>query len=300
MLSIIHFSHFQIFVHLPAVSIIVQQDDLVQTQPIKEWTINRCVNCNEITHGINLTENTCLLNSALLVSRYFFTPKRNNNKISLFFFQTNDEEVNRLKTVENFSSIFNILINKNSINFDFHGKILKNDPKLYNLTQFYHETVQNEMSAVEERIRNFSEKQYDQLKIFREKAEQEYEIVAGLAKRKQIIISTEINPTGKLFSLETPPLTPENSQMAIESSPPLNQQKMIGNWQPTLKLTGVLKNSNRNMIQGNTARVDTECIFDLEDMDDAYLRDNQNMSEAETDDEDDGEYFFISCFYDGR
>lgn len=155
------------------------------------------------------------------------------------------------------------------------------------------------MSAVEERIRNFSEKQYDLLKIFREKAEQEYEIVAGLAKRKQIMISTEINPTGKLFSLETPPLTPENSQMAIESSPPLNQQKLIGNWQPTLKLTGVLKNSNRNTltVQSNNARVDTECIFDLEDMDDAYLRDNHNMSEAETDDEDDGEFLFFSLIF---
>lgn len=147
------------------------------------------------------------------------------------------------------------------------------------------------MLAVEERIRNFSEKQYDQLKVFREKAEQEYEIVAGLAKRKQIMISTEINPTGKLFSLETPPLTPENSQMAIESSPPLNQQKLIGNWQPTLKLTGVLKNSNRNTL--TVQRTDTECIFDLEDMDDAYLRDNQNMSEAETDDEDDGKCLFF-------
>jgi hypothetical protein len=116
-------------------------DSLLQLMAVGvSWNLNRCLNCNTITHATNATDKTFLVNSKLL---------------------TNQMEINKLKTHDHYSPIFRILLNE-SDSTDPPARpnktnVINETPKIKKLSQMKQEYLQNETEAANERIMKIKE-----------------------------------------------------------------------------------------------------------------------------------------------
>lgn len=110
-----------------------------------------------------------------------------------------------------------------------------------------HEAIQQETTAVEERIRLYTEQQYAMLKMQRLRFEQEFNSLCSVINSVPELLLTSGNgdtsPTttagdNDILSgannnsskslMETPPATPDNTPMSIGNSPPMGANSATG------------------------------------------------------------------------
>jgi hypothetical protein len=177
-------------------------------------------------------------------------------------------EITNLKTSDSYSKTFKILIKQISRDFiDYYGgnnnkNIVLDSPRLKNLNNCLRHALQQETAATDERIRQFTEQQFQLLKEYRSRAEYELNYLVDLVQRvpeQNVDASThsvdsvlttkmmmadnggglKLTGLGAPGNLDTPPATPDAipMPMSIGNSPPLS---MGGNKTP-IKYVSALK-----------------------------------------------------------
>lgn len=150
------------------------------------------------------------------------------------------------KTMPTYSAAFGILCNRNAekdirnctdSNID-HGKYAK-------LTKRFRESVQAEIAATDERIRQYTSDQYTQLRDYRERVEMDYRLLFNALQ--ELPDETEVNraisvdsSTNAKYVLDTPPATPDSTPMSIGNSPVYKQQSQPATIDSIVPRTGVL------------------------------------------------------------
>ncbi|XP_037940984.1 uncharacterized protein LOC119673939, partial [Teleopsis dalmanni] len=158
--------------------------DIPQPQSTQSWQISICINCNSVLCAKRVQTAggpgaQFLLNSTLL---------------------TNFDEIVQRRSDKSFSDTFRILIidhpqNEDTpttppINFSI-GSLKSNmnttpdtkQQRLRQLQQYLQQRQKLEIAETDERIRRYTEQQFALLKSFREKSEQEYDLLARLIQR---------------------------------------------------------------------------------------------------------------------
>lgn len=238
------------------------QKDLVLTIPIRNWEINYCLNCNTITHAVQPTTSTLVINDSL---------------------QKKYEDLVASKADQSFSSTFGItMINHHHYNNHHHQQPppqhlhqlhnnhdqfpqkpqlnhkTKSDEhllRLKNLEKTLEQRIRTEIAETDERIARYSEQQFALLKNFREKSESEYQNLVSLVQNvpenlfemqfssnddnddqqqpehptsSDASDTSAINNTSdtqqQITSFDTPPATPESTPMSVGNSPVFRQQ----------------------------------------------------------------------------
>lgn len=196
-----------------------EQSALVQVIILDEWHLNRCVNCKEIAFAANELNQMYLINSAL---------------------STNPAEIEKIKSSSVYSHIFRVAMVQSEF-MDLRDKPAYADkPRIKNLQEQVHAAIQNETTAVEEKIRLFTEQQYAMLKMLKMRAEQEFHTLCSvincvpehIINIHQSTIHADDNTSDLIASknnaavaapslMETPPATPDNTPMSVGNSPPM-------------------------------------------------------------------------------
>lgn len=151
-------------------SVTIHQRDLVCQLPCHSWILDICINCNTAICAKHTTDSTYLLNSNLLMSH---------------------EEILQRRAEKSFSETFGILImNHQQTELQhqvddnpFHIKSNKSNNRLRSLTHSLQSRLQKEIADTDERIHRYTEQQFALLKSFREKSEQEYQILVSLVNQ---------------------------------------------------------------------------------------------------------------------
>ncbi|CAG9764597.1 unnamed protein product [Ceutorhynchus assimilis] len=139
---------------------------LIRTRSVGLWNITYCLNCDVQTHAIHKEKGATyvLVHTKLL----------------------NEEAINNLKSSDLVSTIYNIVVNPNAIGLDnsipvtYHNKRV--DKCLKDLNDIVTECIRKEQVAVEERIKKYSDEQYELLNILKDKAYKEREALVRVVQ----------------------------------------------------------------------------------------------------------------------
>ncbi|XP_030748874.1 uncharacterized protein LOC115876967 [Sitophilus oryzae] len=161
---------------------------LVFNYSIGLWTISRCINCNIQTYAIHRDRGTScgLINSKL----------------------QNEEAINNIKSSNLFSNIFQIVVNPIDIGADNAGVDTYLTKDVGNILESINDVVTNyirkEEVSVEEKIRKFTEEEYERLNDAKNKAFKEraalVRIIQNAAKEANICKSPKSLKSSGLFS----------------------------------------------------------------------------------------------------
>ncbi|XP_008208814.1 lobe protein isoform X1 [Nasonia vitripennis] len=262
-----------------------EQPGLVEVRNVGAWAIHRCYNCFMFTHAVHREYGA----ASVLI---------NTNVI------TSDDEIAQLKASPNYSPVFRIVIDHSKIdNLDSLQPLTKYSVSqlsstlrlaLGGLEQQLEEAIQRQALLVDERIRAFTQEQYQILEEFRERAHNEHALLARL------IYSEQQNIVGST-NLETPPATPETVQPSKPTSEndAVDATVQFDSGNPVLREHSPSKSNKAvhaiNGIHNNETRTrklsnyDGEALFMLEGMDDTPLPIRQlQASDQESDTDDSG------------
>ncbi|KAK9879218.1 hypothetical protein WA026_004063 [Henosepilachna vigintioctopunctata] len=132
---------------------------LVETREVGSWIIHYCINCKVQTHAVHKEKGaSCVLvNSNLLTS----------------------DAINKLRNSENFSKLYGIVIQSVEVNDEYEDTFYPSGVEsiVRGLKQILTENMRKEAALVEERIKKFSEEQYNRLDHLREKLFSEEEML---------------------------------------------------------------------------------------------------------------------------
>lgn len=198
---------------LTTVKISVQQCDLVQVVTIDEWDIHQCIHCKNVTHAVN-GQCQYLLNSESSI---------------------NHTDLMALKQHDNYSSTFGILINAHLTDYNKLQKNNNDDVKCEELERSFRDALKRQYDETAQRIKEYSDQQFELLRITREKADLEYKFLAEEIRTvpdwNPVRISgseeTPLNHLTMKTVLDTPPATPESIPMSIGNSPNFKQQTNV-------------------------------------------------------------------------
>ncbi|GAB0099466.1 hypothetical protein DMENIID0001_153260 [Sergentomyia squamirostris] len=260
------------------VSLKKEQPDLVHVVTLANWSIIQCINCRHLcVYATFEKEDVVLINSNLM---------------------TNQEEINLQRGSNSYSPVFRILMDQQFPEDDIFrpNKLVQTHPKVKSLTQQFQQHIQRETAATDERIQRFTEHQFTLLKMFRERAEQELQILMSLVCRlpDNLTLLPETRQQQAISTnLETPPSTPD-TPMTIGTSPPIavrvTQALAIstsssGASSP-MPSRGKRHSGNRSgeSWRGRHADADLECFFPMEGMEDSAPVGCQDMSDLDESD----------------
>ncbi|KAJ8667669.1 hypothetical protein QAD02_009332 [Eretmocerus hayati] len=261
-----------------------EQPGLVETRIIGAWVVHRCYNCMTYTHAVHRE-----FGAAMVLIRC--------NLI------TSEEEIINLKASPGYSSVFRIVISHSKIDqldmFEPPPKLsvcqLPSNLRLAlgGLEQQLNEAIQRQALLTAERIKSFTEEQYQILETFKERAHNEHSFLAKL-------ICTEHQNLSGSANLETPPATPETNQPNKSTSESdvvdatiINNQRNLPYKKPLPKpvkgVHPVNGTSDNNHLQKEPVSSDGETLFLLEGMDEPLLHGKPfQVSDLESDSEDSG------------
>lgn len=111
--------------------------------------------------------------------------------IYLFMLQTTQERINNLKKSNNYSPVFNLLVpevtndiemkenvdTNNFINSD-RNVWLPTQQVIGSLSKQMNQTLQSQLEAVEESVRQFRDQKYAEFEAYRERAQRDHKILA--------------------------------------------------------------------------------------------------------------------------
>ncbi|XP_026478459.1 uncharacterized protein LOC113384902 isoform X1 [Ctenocephalides felis] len=273
-------------------SIAKQQPCLLQSENSQGWILHKCLNCNMHTHAIQKDSNrTIVVNLGLL---------------------SDTAEINSLRKSEKFSPIFKVVINHSNVSDEIHVPTIKStvsqssDPlqtALSNLQQQLTRTMQQEMQATEQRIRNYQEEQYLQLEEFREKAHNDYNALAGTImlptnQSTMAIVNMSSQQIGKdkpkieLTAAISPPLATNSSSTnsSIGISPVRSSEMLSSDLDIQSRTSGETRSphSSSRPFKSTKSNVDCEGLFDLEGMDDEHDQEDAAGNDSDSSNESDG------------
>lgn len=187
-----------------------EQSGLVESENIGSWIVNKCNNCNMLTHAVHKDHGA----AKVLI---------NTNMIMSF------DEIQKLKTSPNYSNIFKILIDHSGDDSEYlpvptkySVSQLSNNLQLAltNIQQQLEQSVQRKSSEIEKKIREFTAEQYQHLEEYREQAHKEHRLLARLICNQT---STKTSPPPPLPL----PLTTTTTPTITTSVPPLISSSKI-------------------------------------------------------------------------
>lgn len=221
--------------------------------------------------------------------------------------QTTSEDINKIKGSDSYSPAFKIAINNELLKLNVFGYRRSDTLMSYVLAlkERYQKMLMDEMKATEKRISDYREQQLKMFDNFKERTEIEYNVLV-----RQLSNAPDDNTnigalSPKLANFDTPPTTPDSAP--IESSPPFKQQKTV--WPSTIVTSPngkVIKSNNKvsaedvnskttplawvpvypKKIVNNKESADSDCLFDLEGLEDYDMNGDVQYNHMDDDDED--------------
>ncbi|XP_050306083.1 uncharacterized protein LOC126743153 [Anthonomus grandis grandis] len=151
---------------------------LVQCRRAGLWNVTTCLNCEVETHAVH--------------------KEKGASGVIVYAKLLNQEEINNIKSSDLISSIFHIIVNPNSSVAENTEVQTYHNPKvnkyIRDLNDVMTEVIRKEQAAVEERIKKYSDEQYEQLNILKDKAYKEREALVKTIQNA----AKESNPEGDL------------------------------------------------------------------------------------------------------
>ncbi|CAD1480628.1 unnamed protein product [Heterotrigona itama] len=267
-----------------------EQPGLMEIRNVGSWVVHRCYNCSMYTHAVHRDHGAALvlINTDIV---------------------TSPEEINKLRSDPDYSSVFRIVIALTLDELDYFQQPTKfsvsqlpNNVQvaLGGLQQQLEEAVQRQSAEIENKIRAFTTEQYQLLEQFRERAHNEHRLL------RRLICKGEERLTD---NIETPPTTPDSFTTSLTTSTTntvntsqivSNETKIIAN--SNVKYETGAKNSSNSLVNGNvdkkdriyiytkeSTNFDTEALFPLEGMEDTLNTDQVQSSEEGSDTDDSGQ-----------
>ncbi|KPI91227.1 hypothetical protein RR46_14731 [Papilio xuthus] len=228
------------------IKIHVAQPALVGRQSVGRWTIESCLGCAQTTHAISHDR------SIVLVSKST---------------QTTLERVNNLKKSPNFSPVFNMLVPEvtNDVemkeNVDTNNVIKQNNsfpPTLQaigTLSKQLSQTLQSQLEAVEETVRQFRDQKYAEFEAYRERAQRDHKILSSIVSKARRNVENDNWRTDS--SLDNGPPSP--------LLPP-QQRRRLSSIKDAKKIPQNISKTNTQLSHEEDS-LDAEDIFDLDGMD---------------------------------
>ncbi|KAG7305412.1 hypothetical protein JYU34_009481 [Plutella xylostella] len=231
-----------------SLKISIAQSALTGSRTVGRWTIHFCLACGQTTHAT--------------------AQDRPHMALICQAIQTTAENVNNLKKSSNFSLVFNLLVPE--MNGDVEMKenidtsnLLVSDKLIWPpaqqvigmLSKQLSQTLQSQLEAIEETVRQFRDQKYAEFEAYREKAQRDHKILAS-------IVSKARNTGSDGWRMDT---TVDNGPPSPQL-PPL-QRRRLSSIKDAKKISqNHVKNSQRNLPPEEDS-LDAEDIFDLEGMD---------------------------------
>uniref|UniRef100_A0A1B6GHX9 Uncharacterized protein n=1 Tax=Cuerna arida TaxID=1464854 RepID=A0A1B6GHX9_9HEMI len=217
-----------------------EQPALVEVDICGDWVINRCLNCGIYTHALDASTAVVLVSRALL---------------------TKPQEIAALKNSEKYSPAFNIVIESSEEDVNVPVTGVHNNAVGGGLQQQLTEWIKRESAQTEERVRQFSEKQYEALDELRTRVHRDHHILSRIlaisTKRSKVDVA-EAWKKAPQFSSATSPKPPSPLQTRPIPSDPISAIA-----QP--KKPAQVANRPKNLPRKPS--VDAEGLFDLDGMD---------------------------------
>uniref|UniRef100_A0A6P7F8S3 Uncharacterized protein LOC114325907 n=1 Tax=Diabrotica virgifera virgifera TaxID=50390 RepID=A0A6P7F8S3_DIAVI len=235
------------------------QPGLVQTRTVGHWNINCCINCIKETYAVHKDKGaSCVLICAKLLD---------------------SKSIERIMAEQvTLSKVFNIVINPSDI---------KENAKILNLYQHcdieaivksirehMSEFLRKEMVAVEERIKKYSEEQYEILNNLKDAAYEEHDSLVKLAQS----LTDQTKPEST-----KPPMEPTEAKEAIPKSFNLNEQINLRSTEKTKQLRHTPKRQ-RSTPAATISSFDAEGLFDFEGSDGLNSLSESDIGESDKDD----------------
>ncbi|KAG6453784.1 hypothetical protein O3G_MSEX008330 [Manduca sexta] len=223
----------------------VVQQALAGTHVVGRWTIHTCLACDQITHAILQDKNAL---SVMLIPKTL---------------QTSSDRVNYLKKSHNFSPVFNLLVPEvtNDIemkeNVDTNNFMVSEKKRwppshqvIGTLSKQLNQTLQSQLEAVEETVRQFRDQKYAEFEAYRERAQRDHKILASIISKAQ---NNGENDWRVDTSLDNGPPSPQ--------LPPL-QRRRLSSLKDAKKAQNIIKPNKT--IPAEEDSLDAEDLFDLE------------------------------------
>ncbi|CAH0386891.1 unnamed protein product [Bemisia tabaci] len=252
----------------------VQQCNLVSTRECGSWILNYCINCSTNTHAVSLEKNTVIL----LVHKSLM---RDPSEVSL------------LRLSENFSPVFNIIVDPVSDTLSpIPAKLSVSkslQPALATLHRQLENYIQQKTVETEQTIQKFKEEQYLKLDNMKTLALQNHQalmrvlVESNSSSNSSFELSTEdwqpLNPAPS--KVEKPQVLKQSSSIQTPSKSEMNFSPIKGSQPMAMARPRVLSNCV-------AASLDSEGLFTLEGMEDENTNIEQPVaSEDELSDTDD-------------
>ncbi|CAH2979513.1 unnamed protein product [Chilo suppressalis] len=244
---------FQNMLTVPADSLksFVAQQALVGQRIVGRWTLHSCLACGQTTHAI--------LHDKLSASNLALLPKS---------LQTTLEKMNTLKKSSNFSPVFNLLVPEITHDIEMKENIDTNNVKVNdkrawapaqhvigNLSKQLSKTLQSQLEAVEDSVRQYRDQKYAEFEAYRERAQRDHKILASIINKAQSNVDN--NGWQADTSLDNGPPSPQ--------IPPL-QRRRLSSFKDAKKLAQNIIKPVQNFPPEEDS-LDAEDLFELEGTD---------------------------------
>ncbi|XP_049865341.1 uncharacterized protein LOC126366293 [Pectinophora gossypiella] len=222
------------------------QPALLGQRPVGRWLINSCIACGQTTHAV-LTD-------------------RPNIVLICKSINTTLERVNSLKKSKNFSPVFHLLVPEVSRDIEMKenvdtSNLIFSDRKswppqqvLGTLSKQLNQTLQAQLEAMEESVRQFRDQKYAEFEAFRERAHRDHKILTSIISKARK--SSESEGWRIDAGLDNGPPSPQ--------LPPL-QRRRLSSFKDAKKLSQVAK--PKKQLPPEEDSLEAEDIFDLEGTD---------------------------------
>ncbi|XP_026765196.2 uncharacterized protein LOC113523420 [Galleria mellonella] len=246
----IFFSEKLLSCFVSSLKIKVTQQALLGLRTVGRWVIHSCLACNQSTHAV-LSDRTNGESIALI------------NKSTL----TTVERVNTLRKSNNFSPVFNLLVPEVTNDIDMKENIdtnnrMFNDSKVWptqqmigSLSKQLNQTLQSQLEAIEDSVRQFRDQKYAEYEAYRERAQRDHKILASIVSKAR---TSAVDSEGWSVdtSIDNGPPSPQ--------LPPL-QRRRLSSFRDAKKVSQ--NNIKAINFPPEDDSLDAEELFDLEGMD---------------------------------
>ncbi|XP_066141459.1 uncharacterized protein PRAS40 [Euwallacea fornicatus] len=157
---------------------------LITTKHVGLWTITKCLNCDMHTHAIH--------------------KKKGANYVLVYSKLLKREAINNIKSTDLVSSIFNVVVNPNAL--DLEGPAINNysnrnvEKSVKDLNDVVSNFIRREQAAIDERIRKYSDEQFELLNALKDRAYKERETLVKIVQNAAKTSDFDLSPKSpKLF-----------------------------------------------------------------------------------------------------
>ncbi|XP_072941567.1 uncharacterized protein PRAS40 [Epargyreus clarus] len=226
----------------------IVQTSLVGNRNVGRWTLNTCLACGQTTHGTS--------------------QDRPETVFICKSIQTTPDKVSNLKKSPNFSPVFNLLVPEVTNDIEMKenkdtNNLLVSDKKMFHpslqvigtLRKQLTQTLESQLEAIEETVRQFRDQKYAEYEAYRERAQRDHKILSSIVSKAQSNVDNDVwRPDSNVDNGPPSPLLPPQQRRRLSS---LKDAKLL--------TQNAIKSVDH--IQHEEDSLDAEDIFDLEGMD---------------------------------